>query len=191
MKRSVHGFTLAEILVSVSIIMLLSALMFSSYRTALSSAKVTVCVSNLRQLHAAMALYNEDFGKFPPMAEDWPGLRPYLGNAELVCPMRDIAQSTTPKRMRTSYFIHAFFEGLGAKSHEADAKCMETRGPEYPIAHDANHINSVVSRSAGSRFFLFVRLDGSVHRRSASEMDLFFLKPDSFACPAANFWSNF
>lgn len=61
------GFTLIEMLVVISIIGLLSTLMATSVSNALTQAKATASISNLRQLGLATMNYVADHqGKFPP-----------------------------------------------------------------------------------------------------------------------------
>jgi prepilin-type N-terminal cleavage/methylation domain-containing protein len=53
-NRSSQGFTLIEILVVISIILILSSLVFLMVRRGIDSAKTTASLSNLRQLHAGI-----------------------------------------------------------------------------------------------------------------------------------------
>lgn len=159
-------------------------LFFSSYRASVERAKASVCISNLKQLAVALSLYRQDYGEFPPNSETWPGFLSYLGGAPLECPVR---------WDRVNYFIHASFKPrLNAMiGNEYDALCMQERGPEYPIAHDSNHSTALRGYYAGTRFYLFVRLDGSVGRRDAEIMEKFIVFRDEFPCPNASWWSNF
>lgn len=69
MKRH-HGFTLTELLITVSIIGLLSALLLPAIGKARSKTKATVCLNNHRSLSLAMALYvGESRGYFTPNVE--------------------------------------------------------------------------------------------------------------------------
>ena len=170
------AFTLAEILVSISIIIILASLSFAVMRQALNRAKATVCISNLKQIHAAMSMYQSDYDSYPPHNVDWPGLRPFFGFVKLQCP---VAPPDEP-----DYFIHASFE---SGSNPLDAPCMEKRGPEYPIAHDFNHQLTRSAYQTRERFILFVRLDGSVGRTQNRSL---FELTQSEPCPGASYWSN-
>ena len=55
-----HGFTLIELLVVVAILALLIALLLPAVKRARETARVSVCGSQLRQIHLAMSLYADD-----------------------------------------------------------------------------------------------------------------------------------
>lgn len=61
LRKPTQGFTLIELLVVVAIIMLLAALLLPSLRQARERAKVTVCLSQLRQLGLAELSYADDY----------------------------------------------------------------------------------------------------------------------------------
>ena len=102
--RVSRGFTLVELLVVIAIVMLLAALMFPVLMRAREAARKTVCVSNLRQIGIAFAMYIDDWdGCFPNTGDPylwmgrhwrWP-LKPYL----LMSASRDPA---TPDDLRRS-----------------------------------------------------------------------------------------
>lgn len=60
MKRTVVGFTLIELLVVIAIIALLAAIIFPVFAGARGKARQTQCVSNLRQIGMAFAMYADD-----------------------------------------------------------------------------------------------------------------------------------
>ncbi len=61
-----YGFTLIELLTVIAIIAILAALLFPVFSRAKEAAKKTQCISNLRQIGAGIALYEEDAdGVFP------------------------------------------------------------------------------------------------------------------------------
>jgi prepilin-type N-terminal cleavage/methylation domain-containing protein/prepilin-type processing-associated H-X9-DG protein len=67
-RKDRRGFTLIELLTVVAVIVLLAAMLFPVFAQAREKARQTVCISNLRQLAAAMRLYSEDYDqRFPPV----------------------------------------------------------------------------------------------------------------------------
>jgi prepilin-type N-terminal cleavage/methylation domain-containing protein len=94
MRRS-HpgGFSLIELLVVISVIALLSAILFPVFAQAREAARRTTCLSNLRQLATAHQLYVQDYDEVLPawLGNGWdrrpgqphllpPGLRRELGD---------------------------------------------------------------------------------------------------------------
>ena len=93
MKR---GFTLIELLVVIAIIAILAAILFPVFARARSKARQASCLSNMKQLALAAAMYRSDYdGKCLPMwlwcrpARWWwmALLDPYVKNQQVfVCP---------------------------------------------------------------------------------------------------------
>src|SRR5439155_11108828 len=63
-----RGFTLVELLVVVAVLALLAGLLFPVLSQARHAARRSACVSNLRQLGAAFAMYAGDYDETLPEA---------------------------------------------------------------------------------------------------------------------------
>lgn len=66
MKHQRAGFTLIELLVVIAIIAILAAILFPVFAQARDAARKTTCVSNCRQIGAAMAMYRQDYDEVMP-----------------------------------------------------------------------------------------------------------------------------
>jgi len=97
--RSRRGFTLIELLVVVSIIALLTAILLPVFFSVRGKARQTVCVSNLRQIGLAIALYAQDSDDLYPAGTDpsdtdthpniWASTT-YYGQVQTMPPLTDI-----------------------------------------------------------------------------------------------------
>ncbi|MBX3118417.1 MAG: prepilin-type N-terminal cleavage/methylation domain-containing protein [Fimbriimonadaceae bacterium] len=75
--RRLTGFTLIELLVVISIIAILSAILFPVFAQAKQSAKRTGCLSNLRQIAIGNEMYINDYDDLMPWVQDaWLQLTP-------------------------------------------------------------------------------------------------------------------
>jgi prepilin-type N-terminal cleavage/methylation domain-containing protein/prepilin-type processing-associated H-X9-DG protein len=63
------GFSLVELLVVLVIVALLAALLLPTFAQARAKARQTTCISNLRQMAAAMHLYLQDYDNRFPFAD--------------------------------------------------------------------------------------------------------------------------
>ena len=72
-RRLSSGFTLVELLVTITIIGVLAASLMHGTRVALESAKRASCASNLRALFAANMAYAAETGYYVPAAQDMMG----------------------------------------------------------------------------------------------------------------------
>lgn len=84
------GFTLVELLVVVTIIILLTGLAFPAFKMALNKSRGSTCASNLRQFYVAAESYSMDNDGRSLPGSNWGNsdfwlynLRPYLGGSSM------------------------------------------------------------------------------------------------------------
>jgi prepilin-type N-terminal cleavage/methylation domain-containing protein len=100
-RHSTHGFTLLELLVSISIISLLVGLVLPALASARGSARSAVCLSNVRQLAEGLHMVADAQGGQLPGMEDeeaWDvRVQSLLGSNEevFVCPSDESALAAT------------------------------------------------------------------------------------------------
>lgn len=76
MKITRKGFTLVELLIVIVVIGILAAMMMLSSSEAVSSARASTIITNLRNLKtAALAMYNDNMDTYDTKAKDQNGLR--------------------------------------------------------------------------------------------------------------------
>jgi prepilin-type N-terminal cleavage/methylation domain-containing protein/prepilin-type processing-associated H-X9-DG protein len=123
MKRR-HGFTLVELLVVLAILALLAGVASVAWQRAEASSQAARCLSQMRQLGAAIHLWGADRGgEFPRSSHSafahrsrgWPReILPYLGEADgLITPRlaaRYFRCPADPRTRGTSYGLNVFLE---------------------------------------------------------------------------------
>jgi len=99
MRTRGGGFTLAELLASLSVISVLAAILFPVFAKAREKARQFQCSSNLQQIGTALALYAHDYnGHLPPRRDDLGPLQPrYLPDGRVVtCPSAPADRGAPP-----------------------------------------------------------------------------------------------
>src|SRR5438067_275349 len=66
-----RGFTLIELLVVIAIIAILAAILFPVFAQARESARMTSCLSNLRQIGTGTLMYIQDYDELYPNTIAW------------------------------------------------------------------------------------------------------------------------
>ncbi|MGC8666716.1 MAG: DUF1559 domain-containing protein [Chthonomonadales bacterium] len=108
-KSGGRAFTLIELLVVIAIIAILAAILFPVFAQARESARMTSCLSNMRQLGTALRMYGQDYDETYPNIRIWaPGngdlnkgliwknvVMPYIKNKQIfACPSNPYAKLT-------------------------------------------------------------------------------------------------
>jgi prepilin-type N-terminal cleavage/methylation domain-containing protein len=120
-RRARRGFSILELLISLSIIAILIGLLLPMLIYARSVARTTMCAGNLRQMSTAWSLYLSEYGAFPQYTEapDWK-----YGGAVFV------AKSGAPV-LASDRPINAFMTDGGAEAGEKISllfRCPSDRG---------------------------------------------------------------
>jgi len=155
------GFTLIELLVVIAIIAILAAILFPVFATAREKARQTQCISNNKQIGAAVMMYLNDYEDVMPLffsscnngnctRSTWSGLvQPYVKNWGLFrCPNLVEATSggksiwdpssgfATPQNLSlwNGYGWNVDYMNFSADCSDYNSKGNESAGPPTPMA---------------------------------------------------------
>jgi len=89
MKKQFSGFTLIEILVVISIISILSAVIYASFGDARANSRDKVRKTSLKELALAIELYKSQYGVYPALGcgatTEWAGPGPQVSSDTTTC----------------------------------------------------------------------------------------------------------
>jgi prepilin-type N-terminal cleavage/methylation domain-containing protein len=106
------AFTLIELLVVIAIIAILAAILFPVFAQARESARMTSCLSNMKQIGLALRMYTTDYDEtFPNIYQGWGApaagsnegwmwknaVQPYIKNKGIwTCPSNPVGTPSAP-----------------------------------------------------------------------------------------------
>jgi len=95
-----QGFTLVEVLIVLTIILILAAILFPVFNRVRQNTKRASCQSNQKQLFLALHMYVQDSdSKYPPFTNWDSKLGPYVKNMDIFeCPSADPAGTKAEKQ---------------------------------------------------------------------------------------------
>jgi type II secretory pathway pseudopilin PulG len=181
MRSGQHcGATLVELLVVIAVVSILAALLLTVTGGVREKARQVTCISHLRQLGQAVAMYRQDYGGtdspappgqmgFPPSPLQLVRTRrkngkPYLAAADVLsCP--SFRADLMPPGALYHYLWKVWDRGdTVTRGYPDFATVVRERGSDYPLMADQNH-NPLADRPGVPMFVLVLRLDGRVSSR--------------------------
>jgi prepilin-type N-terminal cleavage/methylation domain-containing protein len=176
-----RGFTLVELLVVVAILAALAGIVYASSGSVREKGRQTICVSNLRQIGMAIAMYRQDYGGtdtpawgpemgFPRslallVNSSRPGSGRYLtSNAAILrCPNDQDEELKTGQKSTSFMYGGGWEKGLPPlPGIPLFPERIAKRGADYPLVIDPNHNFPPKDRPAKTSYVIILRFDGRV-----------------------------
>lgn len=148
--RTRDAFTLIELLVVIAIIAILAAILFPVFAQAREKARQAACLSNVRQMALAVAMYGQDYDAFPLYSKReggqesrwWNQIEPYVKSRVLfLCPT--VPQLRYGRNMAYGYN----YQYLG----NTRGDCWNVPVNESAIQMPANTLAIADSQGSGTR----------------------------------------
>ena len=156
------GFKVYEMIVVLAILMVLAGLLMPVLKKARQKTALDVCASNLSQIHQAVLLYEQEQGTLWEGSLSWvPGLRPYLGDTFLMCPLAPPRRTKpwergTVKEQVEEYYIHG--TPLPFLRWARDyMECKKRLGDRAPLVSCVNHLYQIPPQPN-----IFIRRSGQI-----------------------------
>jgi prepilin-type N-terminal cleavage/methylation domain-containing protein/prepilin-type processing-associated H-X9-DG protein len=146
--RGERGFTLIELLVVIAIIAILAAILFPVFAQARSKARSAACLSNVKQLGLAFAMYTQDYDEH---------LCPYV--VQGTAPYRVLPPDASGHVWYDPDYIQGWQQLLQPYTHSLGIK----RCPESP---GMDPRDSIMNLNYGANRSVFSYLDGRPGRSS-------------------------
>jgi prepilin-type N-terminal cleavage/methylation domain-containing protein len=168
MRKIRSGFTLSEMIVVIAIILVLMQLLFPVFKSAIGRSKHVACISNMRQIHAALEMYVSDFDEYPHR----PGLAlfpRYIPSKDIfICPLdKAVTPVDDPSDNKSSVRSTYAWPCI---PHPGRDEVFQRRNEDAPIVICTYHARSNVD----PKVFVVLRKNGAVKSmpvNNISELD--------------------
>ena len=143
MRRRRRGFTLIELLVVVAIVAILAAILFPIFSAAREAGKRASCLSNLKQIGNALAMYRDEFdgwnpgiwvnrapgGEFDDKASFWWVMLPYI-KSHLGTSSRNVTKCPSAPWLKQEWTSKCCRKRIGFAYQINETGWLDSRMPE-------------------------------------------------------------